>query len=189
MAFHGKSSLPNSNPRTIKLLPVFPGTVQLTSGGKLLIPWCGNAQVHRRLSSIFNWTDHSACPFWHKKSPGQEIKFQLKITKNWVNCGTMTNEISLPTVCKELCDYFRICEKNPYKPFLANRLFSSDWRQSLPKTRRFLDYRNHGCAHGDISHAFSALPIGRRIRMLCSYWSKLCDYVFDVVIIYNRLER
>jgi allophanate hydrolase subunit 2 len=78
MAFQLEELLPNSIPERLTA-PVFPGTVQLTSGGKLLI-LMRDAQVTGGYPRILQLTDHSQSILAQKK-PGQEIKFQLKITK------------------------------------------------------------------------------------------------------------
>jgi biotin-dependent carboxylase-like uncharacterized protein len=75
MAFQLEELLPNSIPERLTA-PVFPGTVQLTSGGKLLI-LMRDAQVTGGYPRVFQLTEGSLDILAQKK-PGQQVKFQLK---------------------------------------------------------------------------------------------------------------
>jgi biotin-dependent carboxylase-like uncharacterized protein len=78
MAFQLEELLPNLIPERLTA-PVFPGTIQLTSGGKLLI-LMRDAQVTGGYPRVLQLTDNSLSLLAQKK-PGQEIKFQLKSTE------------------------------------------------------------------------------------------------------------
>jgi biotin-dependent carboxylase-like uncharacterized protein len=75
MAFQLEELLPNSIPDRLTA-PVFPGTVQLTSGGKLLI-LMRDAQVTGGYPRVLQLTEGSLDILAQKK-PGQQVKFQLK---------------------------------------------------------------------------------------------------------------
>jgi biotin-dependent carboxylase-like uncharacterized protein len=75
MAFQLEELLPNSIPERLTA-PVFPGTVQLTSGGKLLI-LMRDAQVTGGYPRVLQLTEGSLDILAQKK-PGQQVKFQLK---------------------------------------------------------------------------------------------------------------
>jgi len=74
MAFQLEELLPNSIPDRLTA-PVFPGTVQLTSGGKLLI-LMRDAQVTGGYPRVLQLTEGSLDILAQKK-PGQQVKFQL----------------------------------------------------------------------------------------------------------------
>jgi biotin-dependent carboxylase-like uncharacterized protein len=78
MAFQLEELLPNSIPERLTA-PVFPGTVQLTSGGKLLI-LMRDAQVTGGYPRVLQLTDNSLSVLAQKR-PGQQIRFQLKSIK------------------------------------------------------------------------------------------------------------
>jgi biotin-dependent carboxylase-like uncharacterized protein len=75
MAFQLEELLPNSIPERLTA-SVFPGTVQLTSGGKLLI-LMRDAQVTGGYPRVLQLTEGSLDILAQKK-PGQQVKFQLK---------------------------------------------------------------------------------------------------------------
>ena len=75
MAFQLEELLPNSIPERLTA-PVFPGTVQLTSGGKLLI-LMRDAQVTGGYPRVLQLTEGSLDILAQKK-PGQQVKYQLK---------------------------------------------------------------------------------------------------------------
>jgi len=58
--------------------PVFPGTVQLTSGGKLLIPDAGDAPSHRRPILGILAIGRSSQSIFGTKKPAQEIKVSIE---------------------------------------------------------------------------------------------------------------
>jgi biotin-dependent carboxylase-like uncharacterized protein len=75
MAFQLEELLPNSIPERLTA-PVFPGTVQLTSGGKLII-LMRDAQTTGGYPRILQVAQESLAILAQKK-PGHQVKFQLK---------------------------------------------------------------------------------------------------------------
>jgi allophanate hydrolase subunit 2 len=75
MAFQLEELLPNSIPERLTA-PVYPGTVQLTSGGKIII-LMRDAQVTGGYPRILHVAE-DALSIVAQKKVGQQIKFQLK---------------------------------------------------------------------------------------------------------------
>jgi len=180
MLFQLEEALAQLNPRKRLTAPVFLELLQLTSGGKLINLIAETPKSTAPDPSDFGNWPIIRNPFWHKKKPGQRNKVSIENHQNWSNVEPMTNEISLATVCKELCGlFFSICWKKNLQPF---------WRPSFfpigvnpcQNPELFSIIVTRASAHGWYIFTPSALYLWTPDKMLVLL-IQLCDYVFDVV--------